>query len=171
MAIIYMQKFSIKNQKGYAILFSIVLISAISIITAGLSNSAYKQIMLSSLAKDSQVAFYQADTASDCAFYADLVKSVENPALFTTPNTSWSCGGYELRIVPVVGDPNGDYSLLEPESLTNARTPCFNIIVDKEQMIDGDGNTIIHTQMKARGYNICNKSNTRTVEREIEINY
>jgi hypothetical protein len=166
-----MKKFSIKNQQGYAILFSIVLISAISIITAGLSNSAYKQIILSSLAKDSQVAFYQADTASDCAFYADLIKAGQDPTFFTIPDTSWSCGGYDLRIVPVIGDPNGDYSLLEPEALTEARSPCFNIIVDKEKGKDIDGNDIIQTNMKAKGYNICNKNNPRTVEREIEINY
>lgn len=169
-----MQKFfkKNKNQKGYAILFSIVLISALSIITAGLSNSAYKQLILSSLAKDSQTAFYQADTASDCAFYADLVKSNQaDPEFFKTAGNIWSCGGYDLRVEPVEGDPNGDYSLLEPEELTLARTPCFNIIVNKETSVDPDGNTIVVTQMKARGYNICNKSNSRTVEREIEINY
>lgn len=153
----------IKNQKGYAILFTVIIVSAISVITAGLSNTAYKQLILSSLAKDSQAAFYQSDTATDCALFADQ-RDFENP-VFTTGG-AWSCGGFNLNVTSfgVAG-----YKI-EPQNQTS-RNPCFRISVDKTMEDDGLGNIETKTEISAKGYNICDTSNIRTVEREIQINY
>jgi len=155
-----------KNQKGYAILFTIVIVSAISVITAGLANTAYKQLVLSSLAKDSQSAFYQADTASDCALYADMVK-VQEPGSTFLSVSPWTCGGYTLKVNPVAGDPLGSYSLNPSDEYSP--NPCFRITVTKK--INSDDSTVTDTKISAKGYNICNMTNTRTVEREIQINY
>jgi hypothetical protein len=148
---------NIKTQKGYAILFTIVLVGIISAISIGLASVSYKQLILSSVAKDSQVSFYQADTASECGLYA------ENKLLMTTSSQSpWSCGidsndsGYILDISPYS---TGGYTLI-PNSLSLSSSPCFNVIMDK---------TTSTTKLIARGYNICNKTNIRTVEREINI--
>ena len=35
-----------ENNAGYAILFTVIIVSAISVITAGISNAVYKQIVL-----------------------------------------------------------------------------------------------------------------------------
>jgi hypothetical protein len=152
-----------KSQKGYALLFTIIIVSAISIITAGLSNTAYKQLILSSLAKDSQAAFYQSDTASDCALYADRVEAVKTPTnIFTTG--FWSCGGSNL----VVSNISANGYTISPESPEDTSlNPCFRIDVIKDHTTPN----ILKTKIKAKGYNICNKNNSRTVEREIEINY
>jgi|ERR1035437_5511178 hypothetical protein len=156
-----------KNQKGYAILFTIVIVSAVSVITAGLTNAAYKQLVLSSLAKDSQSAFYQADTASDCALYADRVQTKNTPTLFTSGG-DWTCGTTSatanLTVTPGV---NGSFTIDPKGTLATDSTPCFRIDVTK----DVSAPPIIHTTIKAKGYNICNKTNLRTVEREIQINY
>lgn len=165
-----MNKFYKKNkyQKGYAILFTIVIVSAISVITAGLSNAAYKQLVLSSLAKDSQAAFYQADTASDCALYADRVISVANPTLISSGG-DWKCGSNDgstnLTVVP---GSNGSFSINPKGSNGEALTSCFRITVDKDSLTKSG---FIITTVKAYGYNICNKSNIRTVEREIQTTY
>jgi len=152
-----------KNQKGYAILFTVVIVSAISVITAGISNAAYKQLILSSLAKDSQSAFYQADTAGDCALYADRVEAVKTPPnIFTT--RTFTCGGASL----IVGNisTNG-YTIYPTSTVSSSLAPCFRIDVIKDITTP----PIIKTTIQAKGYNICNKTNLRTVEREIEINY
>lgn len=164
-----MKKFFIKkkNQKGYAILFTIVIVSAVSVITAGLSNTAYKQIILSSLANDSQSAFYQSDTATDCALYADRVEAIKLP-----PETnvilnggSWSCGGVNLDVVQING--NGDYTIYPTSNVLTSSDPCFKIDVLK----DKTDPLFIKTTIRAKGYNICDITAPRTVEREIEIKY
>lgn len=167
-----MKNFCLKNQNGYAILFTVVIVSAVSIITAGLTSAIYKQIILSSLAKDSQSAFYQADTAGDCALYADTVEyakflSVPSvPSIFDTQDVAWSCGGLELLITPNANGLSSGYSLI-PEQVDS---PCFSIDVTKT--ITGvSPDEITETKIIAKGYNICDKTNSRTVEREIEINY
>lgn len=150
-----------KIQKGYAMLFTVIIVSAISIITAGLINATYKQIILSSLAKDSQVAFYQADTAVDCALYADRVYFDLNPDIFTDGGT-WTCGGINLtihRMSPM------NYDIL-PTSLGGSSEPCFRI--NTSRTVQG---ALTETKIKADGYNICNKLNKKTVQRSIEINY
>lgn len=152
-----------KNQKGYAILFAVVIVSAISVITVGLSNIAYKQLILSSLAKDSQLAFYQADTAGDCALYADRVVSTEVPSILNM--TSWVCSNANLQVIPAL-DGSGGYDLL-PQDI-NSLSPCFRINVVKDLT---SAPPLIKTKILAKGYNICDVSNLRTVEREIEINY
>src|SRR5574343_1489902 len=78
-------KLNKNNQSGYAILFTVVIVSVISIIAIGLSNTAYKSMILSSVAKDSQTAFYQSDTATECALYADT-----NPDVLSGNN--FKCG-------------------------------------------------------------------------------
>ena len=177
-----MKNYKNKNQKGYAILFTVVIVSAISVITAGLSNAAYKQLILSSLAKDSQTAFYEADTASDCALYVDQVEynrfllkdPTTNPSIFYNLGDSWNCGDVNLEITDPDDNLGNGYSLNPPSDVQNSNEPCFRIQVDKETETDPDdpgGDPIINTTISAKGYNICNKNNSKTVEREIQIKY
>jgi hypothetical protein len=155
-----------KNQKGYAILFTVVIVSAISVITAGLTNTAYKQLILSSLAKDSQAAFYQSDTATDCGLYADRVEAL-NPTKETsiiTTGGDWTCGNSSLVISDISA--NG-YKIYPKSPNDTSLNPCFRIDVVKDNTVP----LLIKTTIKAKGYNICNINNPRTVEREIEIKY
>lgn len=147
------------TQNGYAILFTIVLVGIISSISIGLASVAYKQLVLSSVAKDSQISFYQSDMAAECGIYA------ENKVHLTIDYPSpWTCGvdangdGYSLDITANELGAQG-YTLLPTSPLNSSSSPCFNIIVDKTGL----------TKLIAKGYNICNKTNIRTVEREINI--
>ncbi len=171
-----------KNKKGFAMLFTVVIVSAVSVITAGLTNAIYKQIVLSSLAQDSQTAFYQADTASDCALYADLVTRSIHPGYFTnsTPTGQpWSCGnpdgsGINNLSIKSISDPNFliHYTIETNETIASEGGPCFKIDVTKNNGgVDAGGYTIINVTVKATGYNICDLTNPRTVEREIETDY
>ncbi len=139
--------------KGYALLFALVIVSAVSMIAAGLSSTSYKQLILSSLVRDSQVAFYNADMASECTLYFYLqVKD--------TPSESdtFVCGDYTLDILK-----NGNDYIFEPnENSYDSSDPCFRMEIQE------DSNSIT---MTSDGYNICNTSNPRSVEREIEISF
>ena len=157
----FIKKFKKNNQKGYAILFTVVIVSAISVITAGLSNTAYKQLILSSLAKDSQAAFYQADTASDCALYADRVLGSTNPPNITTVATPWTCGGQSS-----ISAINGTGYTINPVTVDS--NPCFRITVTRDTVVVAP---LTRTIISAKGYNICDTNNLRTVEREVLVNF
>ena len=150
------------KQNGYALLITVVIISIILIIATGLSSATTKQLILSSSAKDSETAFYQADTASECALYADYKGKVFNKEygatgelISTTLLPTFNCGSQNM----IVAGSSDDYTIMPSDE--NSNSPCFRISVLR------NGATTIN----ASGYNICDKSNIRTVERTIQISY
>ena len=146
------------KEDGYAILFTVMIVAIISMITMGLSNAAYKQIILSSVAKDSTTAFYQSDIASECALYLDNQYNMVPPSGTGSP---WTCGGYQL----IYSNPSpGVYSLGPVNESDSGK--CFRVDVTKTNT-----GSAIATEVLARGYNICDKSNIRTVERAVQIDY
>lgn len=58
-------------QNGVAILFAILLVSIVLTVGLTLLNITLRQLILSSLARESQFAFYAADSARNCARYYD----------------------------------------------------------------------------------------------------
>lgn len=150
-----------KKDRGYAILFTVVVVGVISMITIGLSNATYKQIILSSVAKDSTTAFYQADIASECVLYADHEYNMEL--------TDLTCAGQPLIFSSSVSSQVTTYSM-NKKNLVPSTSKCFRADVIKEPKSKEEMDTI-KTTVEAYGYNICDMSNSRTVERAIEINY
>mgnify|MGYP000880555562 CR=1 FL=1 len=67
-----MKKNKLQKNKGFVILFSILISSIILLMASGIYNIVQKQVVLSSYAKQSQKAFYAADAALDCALFYDL---------------------------------------------------------------------------------------------------
>jgi hypothetical protein len=69
---------NIKNKKGFALLFA-VLISGL-LITIGISifNISIKELMISASIRDSQTAYYAADSAAECFFYWDTISDYFN---------------------------------------------------------------------------------------------
>lgn len=144
-------------ENGYAILFTIVVVSIISIISMGLASSALKQMILSGVARDSTTAFYEADLGSECALYA------ENAYNMVPPTNPWVCAGYSLSFAQST-DAGGKTTYTLNPGGTNDK--CFRITATKEVV----GDTIT-TKIQTRGYNICDMGDSRTVERAIEITY
>lgn len=155
------------NQSGYAILFSVVVVGIILVIAFGLSNITYKQLVLSSLAKESQTAFYQADLASECGLYHDWHLDSFTPVDSETPLVdSVSCGGEDFDVEYGNCFNNRDFDVnycIKPKD-QKSNKPCFRI----EFIVNEEENTTI---MRANGYNICNVLTDRTVERTIEVTY
>jgi hypothetical protein len=155
-----------KNNKksGYAILFTLVIISIITSLSIGVANSVYKQIILSSLAHDSQIAFYAADTAAECAIYASEFYPGGLTDLVT--NSPWDCGvddeGNNISVSITQPDPAVSIYELRPLSILDGS--CFFISIDKTAI---SGETVI----EIKGYNTCVSSNPRQVERGIRVEY
>ncbi len=160
-----MKNLTNKKNGGYAILFAVVVVSVISIIAVGLSNSTFKQLILSSVARDSQTSFFESDTATECALYADAVLNLTSG----TPSP-WLCGvdangrNYSFDISPLSSGGNG----YEVRPSAPDASPCFEFGVEKLIPVNpGDPST----KVRGRGYNSCDKNSPKTVEREIQVTY
>lgn len=150
----------INFKKGYAILFTLVIVSIITSISIGISNVVYKQLLLASVASDSQTAFYAADTGAECALYASEILGLAT--IVGSLNPYFNCGVDEAGqpyIVTVTIDPTNIYHL--DTAATNLS--CYKALVDK--------NSPTVTNIEIKGYNTCNSSDLRQVERGIRIEY
>lgn len=147
------------NNKGYAILFTVSVVAVISLITIGLSNANYKQMVLSSVARDSSKAFYEADIASECSLFAD-----DTDAYGDSDSGTFNCAGYDFNFLRIKNGNIVTYTL--DLSNPNLSKECFNSVTKKENTGDA-----IVTTIETKGYNICDTSNMRTVERAIRVTY
>lgn len=163
-----------KNKGGYAMLFTVVVVSAISVITAGLTNIAYKQLTLSSLAKDSQTATVWADTANECSVFFEQV-AIKHLLGQDTPKNEWTCGGItfdinwkELSELSEYENGNYEYFLKAKKDTPLLKKPCFEFSVKSTKE---EGASTKSVTIESSGFNLCDKDNIRTVERAYEINY
>ena len=68
-----MKKHSHKEkQRGFTLLLAALVASIVLAVGAAIFGIAQKQITLSAIGRDSQFAFYAADTAAECALYWDF---------------------------------------------------------------------------------------------------
>lgn len=140
-------------------LFTVLVMSLILTIAIGISNMTFKQAILSGLAKDSQVAFYQADTGTECGMYYDLTRLTFPPGtVFADAPDELLCGTSQLRLNTAVSTDN--YFLYENRS--SQTEPCMSILFDKTDSTD--------KVILSRGYNICD-THPRKVERALEVRY
>lgn len=146
------------NKGGYAIIFTVIVVSIISMISMGLANAALKQMILSGVARDSTVAFYEADLGAECTLYGDNNSST----IFPTNDGSsldWECAGHNLRIVKT----STGYTI-NPITVDNNK--CFSAVITKT-----NNGAYVDTVVDVYGYNICDKTSIRTVERALKIKY
>lgn len=92
----------IKQSRGFTILVAALTASLVLALGISVFTIAQKQLILSSLGRNSQYAFYAADTAAECALYWDIREhafgppivaeegEIENTTVFLTSGTSWT---------------------------------------------------------------------------------
>ncbi len=64
--------FEKSRQRGFTLLLAALVASIVLALGSSIFTIAKKQVTLSSLGRDSQFAFYAADTAAECALYYDV---------------------------------------------------------------------------------------------------
>lgn len=152
------QQLHTKQQaNGFAMLFTVLVMTLILSIALGISNITYKQTILSSLARDSEIALYQADAGVECALYFDLK---QHAFVSGSAVPSFTCGTATLT-----GGETSAGSGLFVYSSPAASTACIaGITIDKT--FSAESNVII----TSRGNNIC-QTNPRQVERALQVRY
>jgi hypothetical protein len=167
----FMKKISYKtltavpSRKGFAMLFTILLISLVLAMALGISNITFKQTILSSLAKDSQIAFYQADAGADCGLYYDFtLGSFPQGSTVSTVPATLTCGNDTLSLNTSESQttgPSGDYFIYYFNG-AGGSSSCYNIVFDKRAS---------EKLIQSYGYNVCATSSPRQVERALEVKY
>ncbi len=146
--------------RGFTLLIAVVLSSVIVSVSLALIDITYKQVTLASAAMQSQYAFYNADTALECALYWD---QKANAFDYGAPLAESSITCAELPIQDYVVSQSGGVQSI---SFT---LPCAgggskgNVTVTKTST----GATSIF----GNGYNTCTVNDVRRIERGIKATY
>lgn len=158
--------------KGFAMLFTVLIISLILSIAVGISNLTLRQTILSSLAKDSGIAFYQADAAVECGMFQDTQDNfplgttsptdpTADPATHAKP--TFKCNNIDMVIDTDVS--TTDNITYIPQSLPQPNDPCFSIVFDKRARVFG-GKSVV----RGLGYSMCTQG-PRQVQRLLQVSY
>lgn len=165
------------NERGFTLLISIIISSLILAIGLSILNITLKEFILSSIARESEYAFYAADAGMECALYWDGFGRNRFGSSAATPPiapTNIRCAGSNVKTfgggsdVLVGGQPYGIPSQFE----IRWGTPevCVQVEVTKTLVADVNGN-YVRTVVESRGRNNCDLNDPRTVERALRASY
>lgn len=131
----------IKKNKGFVLLFAVMLSSIILAITLGIANIALKEVKFSISAKDANDAFFAADAGEEQALYNDN-KATPNPY------------------------PSGATTNFVLSGLGSSGQGCANVVVDKTT-----ATTTITSSGYNVGNPGCLPANPNSVERQLKVSY
>lgn len=148
------------KNRGFTLFIAIIVMGTLLLIAAGIVSLATRQALISASGRESQHAFYAADTGIECALYWD----VQNPAGFSAFSTSTSSTiNCNNSSAVVGGSPVSTFSFNltpDPDSY------CVSVTVTKAYV-----SNVLKTTIESKGYNTCDSSNPRRVERAVRATY
>ena len=169
------------HERGFAMLFAVLVSSVLLSIGISIFNLTIKELVLSSSGRESQFAFYAADTGAECAIYWDF-KGTNIFATSTDPRTpnpsNPSCvdsGGVPQVIDVTTVNPGGTYGIISQNSNSAETQFTLNIpgstnctiVRVKKLTVSG----LQTTRIDARGYNTCDTTDINRVERGLRVCY
>jgi len=158
----------VKKNKGFVLLFAVVLTVIFLSLALGVANIALKEIKFGTSAKDTNDAFFAADNGIECAFYND-----KSPTYFGLAGAgTWrGCTSVAFPIPPSFTSKTAFYTFavtgLGPSGLG-----CAYVTVTKDNNLAPN----LKTTIISKGYNIGDAScspatNLNHIEREIRVDY
>lgn len=162
------------NKKGFVLLYAVLAVTVILAVGLLLTNIITKQILLSTTGRDSQFAYYAADSMRECVFYWHIEKGAfgyieennfinkdySNPVQ-TVPYTI-NCFDKDIE----VNDNSGGNFELAPINITSgSKTMCVKGNITRNLT----ANPGEQTEIRVSGYNVdCDNTNSlRAVERTV----
>ena len=171
------------KRAGMTLFIAVVIMSILLFISFAVINIAITGTIFASLGRDSQYAFYAADAGIECALYWDTKFdpskfdpsadgspincagtsiSTDTQSVPTNPPQSSIIGGDKAINNPI--SPNTSIFYFDLNQGLNTVPYCAIVTVTKDSVL---GTTHIYS----KGYNTCDTSNPRRVERGLEVNY
>jgi hypothetical protein len=182
-----MSRSQLRSQSGIALLVTLLVTSVLMGISATLLNVSLKQYRLAGIAESSEMAFQAAQAGLECALYHDLAL---DPSPFSVPgNGTDQSAAASITCMGTTDSSNGAAGSTEEQLFEftwgDATEPvCTSVSVYKfysdtatVPVVIGGAPPLrspcpaggVCTVIKSRGYNTscANRTNTRTVEREL----
>jgi len=163
------------SSRGFTLLLAALVASVVLALGTSIYEIAHKEVMLSSIGRDSQFAFYAADTAAECALYWDFRYSYFATSTPTNPAAqNPTCDGQGMA--PTGRQSTYPYTMTSAQMnlFTNTVTTggyCTQVSVAKSlDSVTGAVRTVIH----ADGYNVsCATISVapQALQRSIELHY
>jgi hypothetical protein len=145
------------EQRGVALLFAVLLTSMLLLVAIGISNIAYKELLFSGEARDSDRAFFAADTGVECALFLDKIAPntvFQDPTSPTVGSGTCNTITFSTPTGTITGPAMPDsatYSFMIPISLSKT---CVDVTVDKAMpdpmLVPG----VTYTKISSVGYNL-----------------
>ena len=148
---------------AFTLLIAVLIASVLLALGLAIFNIVSKEILLSSSGRESQFAFYAADSGIECALFWD----VRQNAFATSSSISEVfCGGATSTVTRVYEEPPSDtLTTTFGFSLGGDITkPCAGVTVVRQ-------NDPTRTKVESAGYNTCVTTNPRRLERAIRVQY
>ena len=169
------RKYSSKK-RGFTLLLAALVSSVVLAMGASLFILAKKQVILSGLGRDSQIAFYAADQAAECALYWDSRWSyfgTSTPPALIAPNDP-TCDGQHWTPAGGSGRPAASpyypYTMVFQYAPTSGtQSYCAIVYVTKTQNAN-----VVSSLIHADGFSAsCSTltTNPRTLQRSVELRY
>ena len=151
-----------KPRRGFTLLIAVLVSGILLALGFAIFNIASKELTLSSSGRESQFAFYAADSGIECTLYWDF----REDAFSTTSPQQPQCAGGSVTNYNVNFDPLSDtYTTTYSFSLGQTTSdPCTDVTVTRNF-------SPTRTTVVAAGYNTCVTTNPRRIERAIRVQY
>ena len=170
---------SSRASRGFTLLLAALVGSIVLALGSAVFGIAVKQVTLSSIGKNSQFAFYAADTAAECALFWDFRFDL-HPNTFATSSAPWtanpiSCAeddDIELTAVRSAAAATTTFTYdVTTTDAGNEKKYCAIVSVAKVRNPSSNG---INTVIRSNGYsNACADITTArdTLERAVQLRY
>jgi Tfp pilus assembly protein PilX len=146
------------KNKGFTLFIAIIITGTLLLIATGVVSLAVRQSFISASGRESQNAFYAADTGIECTLYWDIQNPSGRSAFATSTGSQITCNNQTMT---VGGTSQSTFTFnLTPDPY------CVTVTVAKSYV----GNAL-RTIVESKGYNTCNISNPRRVERAVRAVY
>ena len=157
------------SRRGFALLMALIFMSVMLSIGLTLGSLAYKQQVLASSAIESQYAFYAADSALECALYADQQQNLFAYPPSVTPAPLMSCDATAPVSATVLSYTTSEWVIGTRLSLDSGKH-CADVTVYKPALSTGT------TYLFSQGYDVscatvASPGGTRFVSRGLSAHY
>lgn len=152
------------NPRGFALLVAILIATVAVTLGVSLLDISYKQVVLTSTAKQSRIGFYAADSAMECALYYDQqvnAFSYSNPVSAANVRCQNMLPQSYTTYTENVGGVSRRVTVFSVPCATGGSNATITVYKRST------GQTLIY----ATGYNSCNASEPRRVERGLKVSY
>lgn len=134
----------LRNSKGFVILFAVLVSAIILLIGAGIFSISFKETILASMARESQLSINAADAGIECALYQDITVAP------LTAGTTINCNN---EIIPISS--NNEFVL----PMSGPSQEGCAIVEFQKTILPGGLDQ--ETQIVSRGFNICNDNGSQ----------